>query len=328
MKKILRVCRALFVALIMLILCGTVLPARVLPARLFALHAQEVKQKSGIELYPAALDITIDAAKPEETASIFIINNNQEPIELELNSIDFRQKDLSGIVQFLGVQSETYSYSLASYIQLPFTDIKLDPGEKKEVPIMIINRQDLSPGGHYAGIIVRQKPIKAQRKTVILPSVASLLFLRKTGGEQFNLSIRDVDWPKDIVQFSYPGKLTLTFQNEGNVHLIPRGRIEIRDIFGRLISKGIINVSSVYVFPSSRRHIPIEINKLRPSLPFSINTVTIKGNDSLKKTNFLFQESYVYINPVFVFTSLLSAILIIFLRRNSPRRFAVSSPKK
>ena len=283
-------------------------------------YSQENKPKTGIEVYPAALDIDITAAEPEKEVSIYIVNHNKQPVELELNSIDFRQKDLSGIVQFLGVKSDTYSYSLASFIRLPFTEIELDPGEKKEVPVIITNRQDLSPGGHYAGIIIRQKSESAKGKTTVLPSVSSLLFLRKTGGEQFNLSIRDVDWPKDLIQFSYPRKLTLTFQNEGNVHLIPHGRIEIRDMFGRLVSKGIINVSSVYVFPSSRRLIPIEINKLRPSVPLSINTVYIQGNDSLKKTNFLFQESYIYINPVFVFVLLLSSIVVIFLKKRRLRK--------
>lgn len=273
-------------------------------------------KKTGLELFPAALDITITQAEQEKEESIFLVNHNTHAITLELKAINFRQKDLSGIVQFLGEKSETYTYSLASYIQLPFTEIALEPGEKKEVPIIITNRQDLSPGGHYAGIIVRQK-LNAQQKantTAILPAAASLIFLRKSGGEQFNLSIKDVDLPSHTFEFMYPKKVTLLFQNEGNVHLIPHGRVEIKDMFGRLISKGILNVSSVYVFPSSRRYISIDIQKLRYSLPVSINVIDIKGQDTLKKTTYLYKQTYIYINPVFGL-GLLGLIIALIYRK-------------
>jgi hypothetical protein len=161
-------------------------------------------------------------------------------------------------------------------------------------------------------IIAREKlSKKPTSKTTILPAVSSLILLKKTGGEQYNLSIREVDWPHNLVEFFYPKKIHVTFQNEGNVHLVPYGRIEIRDMFNRLISKAIINPSSLYIFPSSRRRISLETEPISISLPLSFNTLTIRGQDSLKKTNFAYQETYLYVNP---FAGILLILLPIILR--------------
>lgn len=270
------------------------------------------KTRSGIEINPAVLEADINATEPEKKIEIELINHNSHPIILELFAINFRQGDLDGLVQFLGENSESYIYSLASFIHLPYNEVELEPNEKQSVEVIITNRQDLSPGGHYAGIIAREKlSKKPTSKTTILPAVSSLILLKKTGGEQYNLSIREVDWPHNLVEFFYPKKIHVTFQNEGNVHLVPYGRIEIRDMFNRLISKAIINPSSLYIFPSSRRRISLETEPISISLPLSFNTLTIRGQDSLKKTNFAYQETYLYVNP---FAGILLILLPIILR--------------
>ncbi len=268
-------------------------------------------KKSGIEINPAVIEVEISAIEEEKTIDIQVANYNDYAVNLDLAAINFKQGDLDGLVQFLGEKSDSYTYSLSSFIHLPYPEIELEAHEKRDVEVQILNRQDLSPGGHYAGIVVRQKPQKgAGGKTYILPAVSSLILLKKTGGEQYNLSIKEVDWPEHVIELFYPQKIDITFQNEGNIHLVPYGRVEIRDIFGRLIKKGVINTSSAYVFPSSRRRLEIDIKPIVFSLPISINTFTIKGNDSIKKTNFKHQESYVYINPIFIGIVILMPIII------------------
>ncbi len=276
-------------------------------------------KKSGIEVNPAVMEVEISSIEQEKTIKIHVINYNDYAVNLDLAAINFKQGDLDGLVQFLGEKSDSYTYSLSSFIHLSYPEIELEAHEKRDIEVQILNRQDLSPGGHYAGIVVRQKPQKGTGgKTYILPAVSSLILLKKTGGEQYNLSIKDVDWPEHVVELFYPQKINITFQNEGNIHLVPYGRVEIRDIFNRLIKKGVINTSSAYVFPSSRRRLEIDMKPISLSLPISINTLTIKGNDSIKKTNFNYQEAYVYINPFFIGIVILMPIII--KRYRSKRR--------
>lgn len=63
---------------------------------------------------------------------------------------------------------------------MPYSEIELEAHEKRDIEVQILNRQDLSPGGHYAGIVVRQKPQKnLGGKTYVLPAVSSLILLKK-----------------------------------------------------------------------------------------------------------------------------------------------------
>lgn len=279
------------------------------------------EEKSGIEIEPAVIDVDITESEPEKDISFSITNHNDYPITLELTPINFQQKDLTGITQFLGETSETFDYSLASYIHIPFEELQIEPGEKRDVEITIRNRQDLSPGGHYAGIIARQVVDNVPEElTAVRPAVSTLLFLRKTGGERFNLSIQDVNWPESTFEMTYPKKITITFQNEGNVHLTPYGRVEIRDMFNRLISKGIINSASSYVFPSSRRRLEIDMKQLRQPLPVSFNKFTINGQDSLKKTTYLYQETYIYYDPIPAIVLIITSIgFMTFVARNKKK---------
>lgn len=272
-------------------------------------------KKSGIEINPAVMEVEISNVEEEKTVNIQVVNYNNYAVNLDLAAINFKQGDLDGLVQFLGEKSDSYTYSLSSFIHMPYSEIELEAHEKRDIEVQILNRQDLSPGGHYAGIVVRQKPQKnLGGKTYVLPAVSSLILLKKTGGEEYNLSIKEVDWPERVIEFFYSQKVTITFQNEGNVHLVPYGRVEVRDVFGRLIKKGVINTSSAYVFPSSRRRIEIDMKPISLSLPISVNTVTIRGNDSIKKTHFNYQEAYVYINPIFIIALIILPFVIKWYR--------------
>ena len=264
--------------------------------------AQANEAKQGITVDPAFIEIDLEEDEQEETFEFGFQNNNKESVIIELFTLNFRHKDETGLVQFIGDDTTSYEYSLVSYISVPVDSIRVAPGEKEVVPVTVKNRLDLSPGGHYAGIIGRITSDKdTAQNTKVRPSVASLILLRKRGGEQFNLSLKEVDWPSRIVHFFYTDKISLMFQNEGNIHLVPRGTVEIRDILGRVIYKGVINTSSFYVLPSSKRRLTITMNKTLRALPISIDTLTVKGNDSLKKTRFTFQDSYIHIHPIVIF---------------------------
>lgn len=252
---------------------------------------------------------TIDLVKgASATSDITLTNNTDKAVTFNLFTLNFAQND-KGLIEFLGQDNTTYSYALASYISLPQDSITVDAHSKETLTITINDRQDLSPGGHYAAVVAQADKGNAKIKgaTQFTPALASLLLLRKTGGEIFNLSLKDVSWPYRFIQFTYPKKIALTFQNEGNIHVVPRGRIEIYDLFGRLVHKGILNTASQYVFPSSRRTIEVPLNRVSFTLPFSIDHIVIKGNDSLNKVSYSYRETYIYINP------LAGGVLILFV---------------
>lgn len=250
----------------------------------------------GVVLSPAFEEVVMTPDDTEKKVAIQLQNNDTKEVTFELFPINFRLVDDYGKIGFVGQDSKEYSFALSSFILLDDSTYTLRPKEKISIPVTIKNRQDLSPGGHYAAIVARV--VQENKETVISPAVSSLILLRKTGGETYNLSIRDAGWPRGLFAFGYKSNFSVLFQNQGNVHLTPFGEIRVTDVLGRTLYKGVVNTSSLKIFPLSRRYIPVKLTRLNWSLPISINKISIKGHDSLDKVTYLHEDSFIYIHPL------------------------------
>jgi hypothetical protein len=285
---------------------------------LISMPLAAAEKKGSLEISPAFSEVVLDKPDQERKLEITFLNHSDKPLELEMFPIDFKQSGDMGEISFLNQTSGSYSYSLSSFLSLESNQLELKGGEKRVFKVTIRNREDISPGGHYAAVIGKvidseKNPSSAE----IAPSLASLIFLRKTGGERFNLSLVDVDFPKEIIKFDYPKTLNLLFQNEGNIHLVPYGRVEIHDIFGRLLYQGVVNSGSAIVFPETKRYIRGDLLLIHKSFPISLNTFKVQGQDSLKKISYTFQETYLYINPVILLGILAIIAILSFLKKTS-----------
>lgn len=272
------------------------------------------RKDSSLEVSPAYIDISLEKPDDIQTVEVVFTNHSKSPLTLQIFPIDFKQADDFGAIQML-TNPGSYSYSLSSFLSLESDTVLLDAGQKKSFQVTIKNREDLSPGGHYAAVVAKVVNPNQTDQPSVSPAVSSLILLRKIGGERFNISLKDVNWPENNVVFEYPNQINLTFQNEGNIHVIPYGRVDIVDIFGRLIYKGIINTSSLAVFPESRRHIFVDMEKVENYFPVSINTIKIQGQDSLHKLNYSYSETFLYINPVVLVVVVLAVVGLFLIRK-------------
>jgi hypothetical protein len=288
------------------------LPTILILAAFFA-HPVYGAQNGSLEVSPAFSEIVLENPNEEKKLEISFTNHSDRTTNLEIFPIDFKQTGLFGDLNFVQ-QPGSYSYSLSSFLSLESNFLELKGGEERIFNVSIKNREDISPGGHYAAVVAKVVDIKEDpASAAIAPSISSLILLRKSGGERFSLSLVSVDYPSQTIALAYPKVLTLLFQNEGNIHLIPYGRVEIKDMFNRLLHEGTINSASHIILPESKRYIKADLIKLRKSFPISINTITVHGQDSLKKANYTFRETYLYIHPAVIVVFLLIPILTIII---------------
>ena len=267
-----------------------------------------------IKIEPAFIEVEMESTESAKEFVFTITNNSDKELSIDLSGIDFRQSDDPyGNVSFLGKEIKDYTYGLTSFISFTNNNLELKQQEKREINVTIANRQDLSPGGHYGAVIVRQRPGSSTDNTIVTPALSSLVYLTKKGGERYNLSFKDVDFPKIPIVFAHPSTYFILLQNDGNVHLTPYGRADITDIFGRLIYKGIINENSLKVLPKSRKYIPVYSKKVSTPVPISINKISIQGRDSLDKTKFSYQDYFLYINPVFGTGVIIGLIILVLI---------------
>ncbi|MBP7832289.1 MAG: hypothetical protein KA035_00785 [Candidatus Levybacteria bacterium] len=275
-------------------------------------HTSYAQSKNTITLSPAYIDVTLEKSQEEAQVSFFITNNTRKPLSLDLFSIDFQQKDDLGTIGFLGKDADNYSYALSSFLQFENPYITVEPGEKEEVKVTIQNRQDLTPGSHYAAVVAREAILEADKPSVA-PAISGLIYITKIGGERYNLSFKDLSFPRSVVSVDNPSTAFVTLQNDGNTYLIPYGTADVHDIFGRKIYKGIINESSVRVFPQSIRRVPVYFRSTAFELPLSFNTLRLQARDSLGKTSITYNESYLYVNLWFFGGLIISGVAIIFI---------------
>jgi len=223
-------------------------------------------ENGGLFLSPPFTDISLDIKQPEKAFYLEIGNNTYTETVFDISVVDFGSLDETGGVAFLTVNNDKNErkYSLASWISLEKQTVTVMPGKTEKIKVTILNKDSLSPGGHYGAVLatVRTAADKVKDMVGINQSLASLIYVQKTGGEKPNLIFKSWEFSKNI--FYFPKTVKIRFENNGNVHVVPRGKVEIKNSQGEIIAKGIINGDSGKILPESFRimELPIE-NKVR-----------------------------------------------------------------
>lgn len=208
---------------------------------------------SGFTLSPPFKEVELKKEASQSSYFIEITNNTSVHQTLHLSVVDFGSLDESGGVAFLGKGEKLErKYGLASWVSLEKDVVEIESGKSQKIKITIVNKESLSPGGHYAAIVASLQSQKEKGENIALNAAfSSLIFVKKIGGEIYRLDLVG----KEIRSrwFGLPSKISLRFQNSGNVHLVPRGIITLADPRNTMISKGIINPESGIILPESFR---------------------------------------------------------------------------
>jgi hypothetical protein len=201
---------------------------------------------------------------------------------------------------------------LSGWLEVP-EQITLHAGETKNITARIINRQTLTPGGHYGAIIVTSAPAVTINDTsnnaiALQDSVSALVFVTKHGGERFGLNLKQLELSSRW--FNLPHKVDLTFENAGNVHVVARGLVEIKNAAGKLVAKGIINQDSLELLPERTRTMSVVVRQLSNFIWPGLYRVQATYRYDGKQEGSVREENIFYIGPYF---PLLTAVILIIL---------------
>ena len=112
---------------------------------------------------------------------------------------------------------------------------------------------DAEPGGKYAGILFGTSPPKVGGTSIAISNkVGSLILVRVAGDAKESANVKEFSTPKDFFE-NGPVAFTVRIENTGNVHLQPKGNIEIKNTFGRVVETITVNEGSSNVLPDSIR---------------------------------------------------------------------------
>lgn len=281
-------------------------------------QAASAQVKQGITVTPSIIRLDLSTDKPE--AELFYQNSTNNQIELSFSAQDFSELEEGGRVKFLlEKDAKNYQYSLTSWISFEKQSITLSPGEQQKIKVFV-NKDKLTPGGHYAAIQAGLKQSAQEGQQVPVKAIlSSLLFVRTaTGNEREEISLQSASPIRTFLGF--PDTFLLRLQNKGNVELIPYGLIEIKDVFGNVVAKGIINEGSLITLPESIRRLDIPITRqtrfITPGIyKAEINIHFGKEDKSIREQVFFISQGS--INLLLIGLIILAAALISLSARKS-----------
>jgi len=268
----------------------------------------------GAYLSPPFADIEI-SNKEDKVFELEIGNQSEKDLVFELSVVDFGSLDESGGVAFLTTNSDKYErkYALASWISLEKSEVVVAAKSKEKIKITILNKESLLPGGHYGAVLatLRNEEKSVGDKVGLNQSMATLLYVQKSGDEKRNLILRNIIWQNPTLKFI--DLIDLRFENNGNTHLVPRGKVEIKNIFNKVVAEGIINEGSVKILPETFRKMVVEINYFKkwkwPGKYLIEIDYRYDGNEAFSK----YQNSFLYVGPegiILLFLGLISGFLL------------------
>ncbi len=220
-----------------------------------------------LTISPPLLEIIANPGEKIEEEIKVICDPGEENIPFFPSVANFGAKGEGGEPDFF---EEERPYSLAPWIKIDRSPIVFSEKRRRiNVPFTIDIPEEAEPGGHYGVIFFSREPeIREEAVTLGIGGKLGALILVKVTGEireEGRLIEFDTEDGKSFYN-RLPINFFVRFENIGNVHLKPRGRIEIKDIFGKIKETLLVNEENRNVLPESIRKFTVIWKKGDPGL--------------------------------------------------------------
>ena len=229
-------------------------------------------QAKGLTLTPAK--ITLEALPGQKIkANSQISNTGDFPIRMKLVVKNYKVVDEKGTLEFT---DEETGFEMKDWIVPEFLEINLKPFETKTINFIVSVPQNAAFGGHYGAILFESKNSEIKNSDfgiLILLNIKNERVIKKGHFVSFNV-------PK--INEHSPINFSVKIENAGNIHFMPKGKIEIFNIFGKKITEA--QLKNDYVYPSSTREFTSRWRKKNLSGIFKAKVNAVYNGDQISKT--------------------------------------------
>ena len=217
---------------------------------------EETPVKNDFVLGPGKTELNLDPGS-ETVKNLMITNRLGREMNFKIDIEDFAgSNDPEKTVVLLG--SEKGPYSLKEYLKPEITEFTLWHGQRIILPVRIQIPKDAEPSGLYGSVLVstnppETEPEKSKGQTRIISRLGMLFLIRVNGEvtEDGFLHEFKISEPQKLFYEKGPISFEFLFQNNGNVHLSPYGKIEITNLMGKKV--GELEVDPYFAMPDSLR---------------------------------------------------------------------------
>lgn len=200
----------------------------------------------GISVDQSALAFDL-APGEERKMKINVGNTSSEEQRMSAETQDFSIGE-NNEVSFIDGDNEIYG--MRSWVKVPTDPWLLDPGSSKEIECVISVPKDAIVGSHYAAVMLRAFPkinVDNFQKTIVSGRIGVYVLVNVLGDKSGTGKLTKFEAPliaDKKVAFN------AEFANDGTVHYIPHGEINIRNFLTRKTET--INLEKHFVFPGKK----------------------------------------------------------------------------
>lgn len=160
----------------------------------------------------------------------------------------------TGAAQF-GAEDEALQW-----IRTDRRSFSLEAGQTAEISFTIQVPEGIVPRSHYLGLFVKEEPGVGQ--IGVGARVGSLLFMHMDGEVVEDLT-REIFETKKNVYAQSPVDVSLNLTNHGTIHVVPRGRIVVQNMWGHVVETYPINQDARKILPDGQWSELYVLEKLR-----------------------------------------------------------------
>lgn len=269
---------------------------------------------SAITISPAAHEVVLDPATSERELSFKITNQTLSDLSVSLTMADFGPLDETGGIAFLGDEDRSWQHRLTPWLSLDRDQLNLAVGQSQIATVRIHNREDLTPGGHYAAVLATMQDATttspAQTAATLQGVMSAQFYVVKTGGEKYNLELLDL-WPADVV-WRWPTTTRVRLRAGGNSHVKAYGTMMVNG-GGQMVAKGVVNEDSALILPGATRVLETALRRLHWVWPGRYQLV-MSLHDQANEKDIELTRVFWYI-PTWLFIPLILGLIILWRRR-------------
>ncbi len=308
---------AVTLPLLGLLLVLLVLAAWPRPALAYTVEKHDDEVTGQIVITPTKVEMNLDPGD-SGTAEVTVINRTGDTVTFQFTIEDFEgSRDPSKATVFMG--DEPSPWGASGWLVPELDSIVLEQGEAVTFDVRVDVPPDAEPGGHYAVLFASRTLNRYEQEAgVKITNRVGTLFLITVSGDIIEDGYLS---PLEVPFFSQYGPINmgLVFNNEGNVHLKPGGKVIIRNIFGHTVAE--IPVHEWVVLPESSRRNTVEWNGRRLFGRYTASAELTYGSDEIP----VFAQASFWVIPWKIIVAILVAVFCItaiawLLHRRSVRR--------
>jgi hypothetical protein len=171
------------------------------------------------------------------TVDISILNLQGKDSLYLLSTEDYAaDSSQEGSAKFYGSENDG-PYPARFWMRPEVTSLPLHHGEKGFIKVHVLAPRDAEPGDHQAAVMVQEANTKETQGGFKILSRVAALFIVTVDGELIEDARITRVRSEYMLNWSTPITLMLAGRNDGTVHTMPYGTIEIRNIFGAVVDE-------------------------------------------------------------------------------------------